>query len=86
MKDHFPKNAPISFLFPIDGDCLNSRDGHEEDGRLTVTVRVAAPAGHCVEINGCRAVWRAGAYEAAVRAMRAAGYRGRFLSDAVRED
>ncbi len=66
MKNHFQKNAPISFLFPIDGDCLNSRDGREEDGRLTVTARVAAPAGHCVEINGREAVYREGAYEAAV--------------------
>lgn len=40
------------FLFPLDGDCLTSRDGVLEDGALWVEVRVAAPSGSGVTVNG----------------------------------
>ena len=33
----------IRFVFPIDGDCLNSRDGKLADNVLCVTVKVEAP-------------------------------------------
>ena len=52
MRDYFQKNDPIRFLFPIDGDCLDPRDGIVEGTSLLVTVTVEAPEGHTVSVNG----------------------------------
>ena len=44
MRDYFNSTAPVRFVYPIDGDCMNIYDGVIKDGYLTITVKVAAPA------------------------------------------
>ena len=66
MKRHFDENAPIRFLFPIDGDSLNERDGEVVGNTLTVAVQVAAPTGHRVRISGREATETDGVYVARV--------------------
>ncbi|MBQ8173997.1 MAG: hypothetical protein IJ009_01200 [Clostridia bacterium] len=51
MKDHFNEKAPIRFLFPIDGDCINERDGVTDGNAVRVAVKVAAPTGHLIRIG-----------------------------------
>ena len=45
----------LEFVFPVDGDCLNSRDGDLNGNTLTFTVKVKAPEGHEVYICGKKA-------------------------------
>ena len=52
MKDYFAKNAPIRFLDFIDGDCINERDGKKVARGVALSVRVTAPAGADVVLNG----------------------------------
>ena len=42
----------ISFLSPLDGDMLSEYDGKVDNGRLSITVRIAAPNGSNIVING----------------------------------
>ncbi len=46
------KNNKMRFLSPIDGDMLCEYDGKVENGTLSITVRIAAPAGSGITING----------------------------------
>ena len=48
-------NKTLEFLFPVDGDCLNERDGKAEGGKLTVSVKVRAEKGHEIYICGKKA-------------------------------
>ena len=66
MRDFFNLNSPLRFVFPIDGDCLNERDGSVQNGVLTATVRIAAPIGHPITVNGTSALEKDGAYVADV--------------------
>lgn len=66
MRDYFNKQSPIRFLFPIDGDCLNRKDGAEQGNELLVPVAVTAPEGHEILICGQKAEFREGAYRATV--------------------
>ena len=66
MRDYMSKQAPTCFLFPIDGDCLNERDGKMENRTLTCSVKLAAPAGSTVTVNGTSAVESKGIYCAEV--------------------
>ena len=66
MRDFFNLNSPLRFVFPIDGDCLNERDGSVQNGVLTATVTVAAPAGHAITVNGIAATEQDGTYIAEV--------------------
>ena len=43
MRDYFGRGE-ITFLFPLDGDCLNSADGKIMGGELLVSVRVRSRA------------------------------------------
>ena len=52
MRDFFHVCDPVSFVFPIDGDCLNCHDGREEDGVLYVTVKIRAAENADLRING----------------------------------
>jgi len=40
-----------SFIFPIDGDCLNSRDGEIRDSVLYINVKVSAESGRRISVN-----------------------------------
>ena len=66
MRDYFRKNDPIRFLFPIDGDCVNERDGVSERGAVQITAKVAAPEGHSIIICGEKAEWKDGCYTATI--------------------
>lgn len=66
MRDYFKLNDPIRFVFPIDGDCVNERDGVSERGAVLVTAKVAAPEGHDITICGEKAEWADGYYTAKV--------------------
>ena len=52
MRDFFHVCDPVSFVFPIDGDCLNCHDGREEDGVLYITVKIRAAENAELKING----------------------------------
>ena len=66
MRDYFNQSSSIRFVFPIDGDCLNERDGNVQNGVLTATVILAAPAGHAITVNGSTAIEQDGTYTAEV--------------------
>lgn len=51
MRDYFNTNAPMRFISPIDGDCLNIYDGVKKDGYLTIPVRVYASSNADIYIN-----------------------------------
>ena len=72
MRDYFRKNDPIRFVFPIDGDCVNRRDGISESGAVQIIAKVCAPEGHFVTIGGEKAEWNDGYYTAPVEIV---GYR-----------
>jgi len=52
MRDFFHFHDPVSFAFPIDGDCLNKYDGREEDEALVITVKIRAAENAVVSVNG----------------------------------
>ena len=64
MRDYLNASAPTHFLFPIDGDHLNARDGVMTGEELTVTVKVHAAPDCKVAVNGIAAIEKNGAYEA----------------------
>lgn len=55
-------NNEIRFLSPIDGDMLNERDGKVIDGCLVTEVKVLAPSGCRIVINGIPALCEYGVY------------------------
>lgn len=52
----------IKFVFPFDGDCLNSRDGRLDGNVLCVTVKAEAPENHNIYICGKKAEYKDGLY------------------------
>jgi len=52
MRDFFHLCDPVSFAFPIDGDCLNRYDGMIEDGVLHIRVKVRAAENAELKICG----------------------------------
>ncbi len=64
MRDLFDSTAPIRFLFPLDGDYVNERDGQLTAEGIILTVSVAAPKGHDVYIGGVKADYADEAYRA----------------------
>lgn len=68
----------IEFVFPIDGDCLNERDGRLENGVLIVPVTVRAEKGHEVYICGKKSVENDGEYVAEVEID---GYRNTLVAE-----
>lgn len=66
MRDFFSEQKPLHFVFPIDGDCLNSHDGVLTENGLRITARVHAPAGSKVSINGVCAAFDGEKYTAEI--------------------
>ncbi len=66
MIDYFNASSPIRFVFPIDGDCVNERDGLSPRGFVQISAKVAAPKGHKVTICGAEAAYEDGYYTAPV--------------------
>jgi hypothetical protein len=56
----------VKFLSPVDGDMLNDYDGKISDGSLISEVKVAAPSGIKLKINGITANYADGKFTAAV--------------------
>jgi hypothetical protein len=57
---------PPNFLFPVEGDVFHSFDGHLSDGRMSITLQVAAPEDAEIVMNGVPAVRAGGHFEAQV--------------------
>ena len=57
MRDFFHVYDPVSFVFPIDGDCLTLKDGEFKDGVLYVPVKVRAADNADLTVNGVKAVY-----------------------------
>ena len=60
MRDYLNECSPVHFVFPIDGDCVNERDGEVCGDGVTITAEIAAPAGCTVTVNGITAEERGG--------------------------
>lgn len=56
----------IKFISPIDGDMLNERDGKITNGNLITTIKIAAPSRSCIKVNGIKADYINGIYQADV--------------------
>jgi hypothetical protein len=57
----------IRLLSPVDGDMLNSYDGVSTDGYLLTNVKITAPVGHEIQVNGVAASFTDGVYTAEIR-------------------
>lgn len=68
----------VKFVFPIDGDCLNSRDGRLNENALYVNVKVKAPENHEVYICKTKAQYKDGLYCADVCV---SGYRTALIAE-----
>ncbi len=66
IKETVPMENKIKFLSPVDGDMLTGYDGKLSEGNLLTEVKVGAPAGMNLKINGIAAVYSAGKYSAVV--------------------
>ena len=54
----------IKFISPVDGDMLNPYDGTVTDGTLVTKVKIAAPSGSNIIVNGIKAAYIDGKFEA----------------------
>jgi len=62
-----PKSNAIKFLSPIDGDMLNEYDGTVTDGSLFTKVRITAPEGSRIKVNGVTAKYIDGVFQADIQ-------------------
>lgn len=66
MRDFLNESSATRFLFPIDGDCLNDRDGKLTQEGIAVTVSVVSAPNATVTVNGVSATEEGGVYRADV--------------------
>ena len=78
MSNYFMTDSDIRFLFPINGDCVNERDGALDGDGVIVNTKVLAPEGSEVYICGQKAELQDGIYTASVRV---AGYRNTLTAE-----
>ena len=80
MRDYFFKNSPIRFRFPVDGDCVNCRDGKMDEDILLLPVVVETETGCEILVNSIRAKedTQKGCYTAVVPIR---GYRNTLLAE-----
>jgi hypothetical protein len=57
----------IKFLTPIDGDMLNEYDGDVTNGSLMVKAKISAPSGSRIKVDGVKAKYMDGYFQANVR-------------------
>lgn len=60
------KNESMSFVFPIDGDCINEYDGKKDGNSVVVPVKVSASENKSILICGKQAEFKDGIYTADV--------------------
>lgn len=77
MRDYFKKDQPVCFISPIDGDCVNVRDGMPTDNGINIPVTVKAPVDCEVYINGIKAIHNDGFYRARINI---SGYRNTIVA------
>ena len=68
MRDFLNESAATRFLFPIDGDCINERDGDATKDGINFTATVASAPGCKVTVNGLPAVEENGVYSVQLHA------------------
>jgi len=68
----------LTFLFPLDGDCVNVLDGNLQDTILFLPVSVHAPPGHEISICGVPVEFTEGVYRAVIPL---SGYRNRLSAE-----
>jgi hypothetical protein len=66
ITETVPMENKIKFLSPIDGDMLNEYDGKFSEGSLLSEIKVGAPSGMKLKINGITAGYADGKYTATV--------------------
>lgn len=66
MRDYFRRDKKVHFTFPIDGDCVNANDGKIVNGKLIITAKVKAESGANIYINGQKAEYVNGEYQAQI--------------------
>lgn len=62
MRDYFHRESPVRFVWPIDGDVLNSADGVEAGDAIRIAALVESP--EAVTVNGVPAAKRGRFYRA----------------------
>ncbi len=60
------ENKDIKFISPIDGDMLNKYDGTVRGNNLVIKVKIVAPAGSRVQVNGVNASCIGGIFQSDV--------------------
>lgn len=78
MSNYFMTDSPIRFIFPINGDCVNERDGRKGEDCAYVNVKVSAPEGAEVYICKQKAVFDGEFYTAEVCVT---GYRNTLVAE-----
>jgi len=66
MRDYLNQSAETHFLFPVDGDCLNARDGKVLQEGISVSVSVSSAPACSLTVNGISALADDGVYRADV--------------------
>ncbi len=66
MSEYFMSDSPIFFVFPINGDCVNERDGEKTDSGVSFTAKVSAQKNHEIYICGKKAEFDGEYYTAPV--------------------
>lgn len=61
-----PMESKIIFISPVDGDMLNDYNGKVTGGSLNTEVKISAPAGMNLKINGTAAAYSGGIYTATI--------------------
>jgi hypothetical protein len=80
MSEYLMTDSPIRFVFPINGDCVNERDGNKTEKGIAVRVKVKAPAFHEVYICGERADFEERVLHPC-RLLAENGYKGAHISE-----
>lgn len=57
----------IKFISPIDGDMLSEYDGIVSGKNLTTTIKIAAPSGCMIKVNGVKATYSNGIFQADIK-------------------
>lgn len=66
MRDYLNEQAKTRFLFPIDGDYLNDRDGTAKRNTIEISVAVTSAPNCEIRVNGALAIEENGIYRATV--------------------
>lgn len=77
-QPHFKLDTSLSFVSPVDGDCVNAHDGEEAENGIIIPIKVKAPRDCDIRINGIAAEYRDGLY---VAKLKISGYRTAIVAE-----